>query len=1468
MLILAFLVTTVSAFDFDNIKTYNETAKEVTIKNAFGLPLIGDDIAKLRLNTPIVNYVPIGQNKLVAEITIESYTDYANVFDKIKFYDGKDLSKEYNKTFTYKVKSYISKKRDILEWAYDDKNGTWYQEVIGKEDYVDVEWNTKADKDIKKENITIGIFVDEVKKGDYVEWIPEMFGEVIDEWAIYAADPALLAYWDFDEGTGSTATDAKNGIVFTLTDGSAWTTTNAKLGAGAIWHTGTGNYLTTPDDARWEFANQTAFSHSFWFNSTYAANRIVYDKDGNGGYSFQENNDIFVNYGNSVGGSTPSGSIRDNVWTFFTVTVNETNGVKLYVNGTLYSQGQSGTRAYGSQPFIIGERQSPAYAGFIGMIDEFAVWNRTLSDADVLELYANGAGFAYPFSSITNITLTYPANNTNFTSVSTETLNATGFLSTDTATFINATRYLWYPNGTLVNTLYSETIYSGNKTSFTFSSVPQGTYDWGIEMCTNDGFCAFSSNRTFNYTAPEPSSNAVILISPADNSSTNNQNVKFSANMTTISGGTKFSQINELNKTVWNYSGYPDNTNFFASSFMSIEDNGGQLWASGGGGSSIPFYIWNGTWVYSPNISADPATIDNGLVSDLFKYNNTLYVIAWGQTYTPPYTVPLYSYKWNGTNWIDAEFTAYLSNLTYDNGHALRVFNYSGTVNLINMDNGYGHHWNGTGWVTNYTFSNGFSAMAEGDIINYNNTLLMYGLGGYKEWDGSTWTDGSTYNFSIVPNNSISLFAYNNSLRVISLVENSEFNNTIYSYKPSAVVNGTLFIYSGDSTIRTNFSNSPYTFDTINWTVVDLDDGTYTWNAQLCNYNSTCNMSLTNYTFTLDTSKPLISVISPANGSYAYTNNATRAFITLNITQTDATPDKCWYNSSWNSTINFVTCAANTQITTDNIYGAQTIYAYANDTFGNENSTSSTFNIHKNWINNFNYYETENVDFALQLYNISTFPNLAYLEFNGVNYSATITSLADGTYFLNRSADVPIGATNRSFKWYWTDSTFRESRSWNITSSEIILALRNSTLPYSYLNVSFRIESNDTAIAAAIPSSTFVYYLGSGGVNKTFTYANTTANLNYSFAFSPQNKTLKHVSDISYSATGYPTRRTQITTDLTNSSIEKILYLLGTNDGISASYQVTNSFGTPITGVLLVIQKFIGTEWTTIETDSTDGSGLATFWLDPYADHRITASKSGYATQTFINRPTQSIYTIVLGESIAGVTYNSSLEGISWLFRPAIGPKVANVSTNFNVTIQADKGNLVSCLFRLSNQTANISSTTSSCISTGGFLSINYTPQHNERIKGTLLVNIGQGYITADTDSYWIFYQNFSTQGTLYNIFGRIKNLNEFGDGIENEFSRVVWFFLILVFGLGLITLFTGYDFASPGITVLIVYGIILFASVAGWFNFGEGFPLISQSVFAPNQQAVDFLNQYMYAIIMGMFTGGWLINNWRRMNG
>jgi len=209
-------ISLISSADWDNVKDYDKQTKTITIKNFFGL---GSDVATITLNTPLVMYVVPGKNRLVAEFTIDnSHDNYLGVFKEMEFYNRFKI--KTNVHFTYKVKS-ISytpfniyenqcKQRDIGNGTVEDYDCNRVFIRMGQKEIIS--WVPLEKQDLTKGEIkTIGIFTD-VNYGDYVEWIPTLYGVRIDEWAIWtsAFEVGNVAYWRFaDDGVDATG----NGMI-------------------------------------------------------------------------------------------------------------------------------------------------------------------------------------------------------------------------------------------------------------------------------------------------------------------------------------------------------------------------------------------------------------------------------------------------------------------------------------------------------------------------------------------------------------------------------------------------------------------------------------------------------------------------------------------------------------------------------------------------------------------------------------------------------------------------------------------------------------------------------------------------------------------------------------------------------------------------------------------------------------------------------------------------------------------------------------------------------------------------------------------------------------------------------------------------------------------------------------------------------------------------------------------------------
>lgn len=537
--------------------------------------------------------------------------------------------------------------------------------------------------------------------------------------------------------------------------------------------------------------------------------------------------------------------------------------------------------------------------------------------------------------------------------------------------------------------------------------------------------------------------------------------------------------------------------------------------------------------------------------------------------------------------------------------------------------------------------------------------------------------------------------------------------------------------------------------------------------------------------------------------------------------------------------------------------------------------TNRTFNVSTVQENSQTYNatttETKSESFNINVtYNSTHFTAIAgTLYFNNVAYLGT-SSGTGNTKSFTRAIQVPVGSGSKNQYWMFgltnsTGTSYYNSSSNSITINQLVLGLCNSTLSTPFINFTFKDEETTTNMTAKVDSSTWNYWIGDGTVNKSYSYSNTAVKSSWAFCAIP-NETISTSLTFKYANESYPQRTYAFSGSLTNVTTNQVLYLLSSTDGIYSSIQVIEATqGTAIEGVLLVIEREIGGLWTIVGQSLTGADGLATFWVNPNYPHRITATKTGYAGGQVIITPSQSVYTLSLTRSSGDILYASDLEGLKWKTSPPSGYLTAG-TYNFQFNLTASLNNLDGSYCKL--ELVEVSNGTVMASSTGGYssgcnLSISYTLSTGEWIYGKLYIDTTNtsGFALIDADQRWgdIEGTDISTWQTVFTFFDELKNLDEWGRcDIEGtchraEFSRIVFFFLMLTMLIGIFSYLTQFDTVNPGMAIVLVSIIILFASFAGWFTLNLG-----------NSQ-FDTIEKYTIFLISFMLTAGTLLNYFAR---
>ena len=222
-----------------------------------------------------------------------------------------------------------------------------------------------------------------------------------------AAAPTPAARWTFDEGTGTTASDAVGALDGTLLNGTSWITSGAAQGSGAVAFDGVDDAITMPASASLEL---NSFTLTFWVRGTNQPNtsqstiiqKGFYGCDAGGSWSAESNiNGVYgnvfeVGYPNSTGPGTQFVDPWDGSWHQMALAVDAPAG-----NVAIWIDGRKSQTSFGlplnlrysatgrldaalrlGSPGADCQYRTP----FHGAVDDVRFYSSTLSDAEILAL--------------------------------------------------------------------------------------------------------------------------------------------------------------------------------------------------------------------------------------------------------------------------------------------------------------------------------------------------------------------------------------------------------------------------------------------------------------------------------------------------------------------------------------------------------------------------------------------------------------------------------------------------------------------------------------------------------------------------------------------------------------------------------------------------------------------------------------------------------------------------------------------------------------------------------------------------------------------------------------------------------------------------------------------------------------------------------------------------------------------------
>jgi endo-1,4-beta-mannosidase len=403
-------------------------------------------------------------------------------------------------------------------------------------------------------------------------------------------DNSLVSWWRMDEANSTTVFDYINRNNGTITGG-ATQITNGKLGK-AFDFDGNGDYVTILNGQSINITNALTISGWVYIKNNTNFMHLVSRSGGTNERTYSSyvsagKINFVINSDGTIGGgktATANDVSPLNEWVYYAGVFNGTTSV-LYINGVLQATQTSYTGT------IFGNSDENLYIGglaglqyFNGSIDDVMIFNRSLSADEIKSLY-NATAYQYTHNFTTqgshtfnsyiqdfagnvnttglktftidttnpNATLVYPANNTysNYTSH-----NLTANLS-DNIGIKNVTLYVYNNSNDLINTTTVNYI-EGTFTSTVgiVINLIDNVYKWFYSVFDWAG----NNNVQNNTLTVDSISPNITLISPANNTITNNRVNNFTANLSDnlgISNATLFiyNSTGLVNQTTITYSG-------------------------------------------------------------------------------------------------------------------------------------------------------------------------------------------------------------------------------------------------------------------------------------------------------------------------------------------------------------------------------------------------------------------------------------------------------------------------------------------------------------------------------------------------------------------------------------------------------------------------------------------------------------------------------------------------------------------------------------------------------------------------------------------------------------------------------------------------------------------------------------------------------------------------------------------------
>ncbi len=430
----------------------------------------------------------------------------------------------------------------------------------------------------------------------------------------------------------------------------------------------------------------------------------------------------------------------------------------------------------------------------------------------------------------------------------------------------------------------------------------------------------------------------------------------------------------------------------------------------------------------------------------------------------------------------------------------------------------------------------------------------------------------------------------------------------------------------------------------------------------------------------------------------------------------------------------------------------------------------------------------------------------ATFNFNGTE--TTGTQLGDQW---SATIDVPLrGNINKTYFWNFTYNALPIlSLNQNVTINDTNFSIcEGEGGNVAFMNFSFLNETVNQETTNATIESEWTYWLGSGVLNKTLSFANATENQNYSFCSTTAGQTLSATISLKYN-NGISQQRIFINNalTLTNTTLHQVLFLLPSQLGIFTTFRTEDTVSNIINNVLGTITRNLGGTPITVATDLTDDSGVVVYFLNPDVTYTGSFSKIGFITNTFTFVPITDTRTVIMGSTTA-IPINGTLISLNTSYQtfPLNGslPNQTDQTFGFNVT-SAEPIILIS--MNITNESGfqiGFQSNTGQ-----GFISEIINTGNNTRIQG--LFTIQTANETIQFSRVWIVGVEFVGD---YSIF---RQMTLFLDYNFRDFYRLLIVMAVIVGLMIFLTSGNITDTSESQIGVLVT--LVWIFSMVGWLD-------------------------------------------------